>query len=64
MDHRTEDKREPDLPPSEVRALCTLLARILYRSLAQQDPRAVALLSLPVASPVPPADQETGNHAV
>lgn len=33
--------------PSEVVAFCSLLARIMYRCLAEQDERLLALLSLP-----------------
>lgn len=59
-----EDKFEKEPPATEVTALCTLLARILYRSLAQQDPRALALLSSSVPAPTSPAEQETSSYAV
>lgn len=58
-----EEKREPETPPSEVRALCTLLARILYRGLAEQDPRVLALLSSPVDSPKPQKGGDPNDHA-
>lgn len=59
-----ENKVERETPPSEVTALCTLLARILYRSLAEQDPRVLALLSSPAPAPTPQAEQEMSNHAI
>lgn len=58
-----ESKLEPEPPPSEVTALCTLLARILYRSLAEQDPRTLALISSSASAPTSPAEQETNGHA-
>lgn len=58
-----EDKFEKEPPAPEVTALCTLLARILYRGLAEQDPRALALLSSSAAGPVPQKGQGTDNHA-
>lgn len=58
-----EDKLEQETPASEVTALCSLLARILYRGLTQQDPRALALLSSSPASPVPQKEKGTDNHA-
>jgi len=58
-----EDNLAKNPPTPEVTALCTLLARILYRSLAEQDPRALALLSSPAPVPTPQSEQETSNHA-
>ena len=55
------EKLEKETPPPEVTALCTLLARILYRGLAEQDPRALALLPSPPA-PQLQTEQETGGH--
>lgn len=53
------DKFEKETSTPEVTALCTLLARILYRGLAEQDPRALALLSPPVPPSPAQAKQET-----
>ena len=50
-------------PSSEVTELCTLLARILYRGLVEQDPRALALLSSSAVSPTPPKEKGTSDHA-
>lgn len=58
-----EEKLEPETPTTEVRALCTLLARILYRGLAEQDPRALALLSPSAPAPTQQAKQEVNIHA-
>ncbi len=57
-----ENRLKQETLSSEVTTLCTLLARILYRSLAEKDPRVLALLSSP--APAPQAEQETSNHAI
>jgi hypothetical protein len=36
---------------SEVRAFCTLLARILSRGMAERDPRLLSALGLPAPAP-------------
>jgi hypothetical protein len=58
-----KDKPEKETPSSEVTALCTLLARILYRGLAQHDPRVLALLSPPEDSPKPQKGGNPNDHA-
>lgn len=58
-----ENKVEQETPTPEVTALCTLLARILYRGLAEQDPRALALLSPPVPTSPAQVKQETSVDA-
>jgi hypothetical protein len=43
----SQNTQQVDPLPPEVVALCTLLARIMYRCLTERNPRIMALLDLP-----------------